>query len=191
MLMLGRFGNIRAKGGVQDTGWRDMGTFVSDGSLPVTGGDIHWTNPGNAASDDANFAVCQLAFGQDLSFALKGTNMQGAAVPGGATILGIQGRFNGSQVGSLRIGVVREAHIVKGGTNGATDVSTGESWPLEVTDPHVVLPVGDETNLWGETWTPAEINASGFGWLHWVLDSSLRDTIYNCGHMQIKVFYTT
>lgn len=51
--------------------------------------------------------------------------------------------------------------IVKGGSIGSTDKSTGVNWASS--DPNSYIRYGGSSDLWGETWTVAQINASDFG----------------------------
>lgn len=53
-----------------------------------------------------------------------------------------------------------EIRLLKGGTPSATNHSTGANW-ANTTD--AVFTYGNPTDLWGETWLPADINASNFG----------------------------
>ncbi|MDD5751094.1 MAG: Hint domain-containing protein [Candidatus Peribacteraceae bacterium] len=50
--------------------------------------------------------------------------------------------------------------IMKGGVIGATDKSSPDAWP---TGSFAYVTHGSETELWGETWTADDINASNFG----------------------------
>ena len=89
--------------------------------------------------------------------ALPAANNFNLQVPASAVIDGIEvGIEKRSSVGTVLDGRVR---IVKGGVVGATDRSDGPSWPTADT----AVTYGGSSDLWGETWTAADVNASGFG----------------------------
>jgi hypothetical protein len=80
------------------------------------------------------------------------------AVPTNATILGIKVDVERISEGSCTM-VDNAVRVVKGGTIQSTDRSNGTSWPF--TDTYVSY--GSESDLWGTTFTPSDINSSGFG----------------------------
>src|SRR5439155_6478346 len=80
------------------------------------------------------------------------------SVPSTAVIQGIQVEWeykNGS-TGAIKDKAVR---IVKGGTIGATDKASGSNWPA--TDTFTAY--GGSADLWGNSWTPSDINSTNFG----------------------------
>jgi hypothetical protein len=80
-------------------------------------------------------------------------------VPASATILGITitvRRAAGGPDEAVDAGV----HIVKGGVMGEADRSTATPWnDTEFAN----IDFGGPTDLWGETWTPADVNDADFG----------------------------
>ncbi len=80
-------------------------------------------------------------------------------VPASATILGITvtvRRAAGGPDEAVDAGV----HVMKGGVRGSADRSSPTPW----TGPELVnVDYGGPSDLWGETWTPAEVNAADFG----------------------------
>jgi hypothetical protein len=80
-------------------------------------------------------------------------------VPATATVLGITAtvrRAAGGPDEAVDAGV----HIVKRGVMGSADRSTAVPWnATEFAD----IDFGGPTDLWGETWTPADVNAADFG----------------------------
>ena len=124
-------------------------------------GTATWSNPGNAAAGDSVYATANLGpAGQ--SHYLKATNF-GFAIPGGSTITGIlvivtrkESASNGCKDNRVR--------IVKGGTIGATDRASATEWPtVAAAAEYGGDGLGGSTDLWGETWTVSDINASNFG----------------------------
>lgn len=79
-------------------------------------------------------------------------------VPSDATIVGISATIHHAGGGAEEASdqVVR---IVKGGVIGETGREKPGYWPLEITPE----PYGGPDDLWGETWTPADVNSESFG----------------------------
>jgi hypothetical protein len=117
-----------------------------------------WSNTGNAISDDGSYATVVLD--GDTSNWLRCLNYS-FAIPAGATILGIELRVERrsnrtSNGGSDDAGV----RLVKGGAIQPTDYETDANYG---TATNVVETYGGPNDLWGNTWTPADINAANFG----------------------------
>ena len=132
------------------TGWQQITGLPPDPS---------WLNPSNIfASDDAR-ATVTLTQGQK-SAALGGHSF-GFAIPSGATIRGIELRVERSE-GSLGANTIRDQAVVMlkaGSPVGDNKADTALDWPTV----DAVKVYGSPTDLWGTTWTPNEVNASGFG----------------------------
>jgi hypothetical protein len=149
-------------------------------------GTVAWTNPGNAFSDNGTYASRSLD-GQTSNY-LRCLNY-GFTIPGGATIVGIvvnvERKSNSTANGGSRDAAMR---LVKTGAIQATDRSSATTYPtMDTVEAH-----GGATDLWGDTWTPADINAANFG-------AALASTkpsgagaahTVTVDHMQIQVFYT-
>jgi hypothetical protein len=139
-------------------GPRHPGAVASDGSF----GTSPWTNPGNAASSNDTYAVT--APGGVPTQYLLASNF-GFAIPSPATIAGIEVTVERqSSAGTI---VDNRARIVKGGVVGATDLATVDVWPITDT----IVTYGSDSELWGETWTPADVNDPGFGFALAVTDN--------------------
>lgn len=125
-------------------------SVVSDGSF----GTSAWTLPGNASASDDAYTVA--APGGLPTQYLKATNF-GFTIPGPAQILGIE-VFVERRSG---LGLVSDerARIVKGGVIGTAERALPGTWPTS----DATATYGNPSDLWGETWTPADINSSGFG----------------------------
>lgn len=158
-----------AKSGTCDVGftgetYTDM-TSVSQGPRNTTNstdivndtsiGTLAWTSPGNAHTDDSIVTTAG-ALGATTNY-LKASNF-GFSIPSGATILGIVVEI---EKDALDIFVNDNAvRIVKGGIVGTTDRSNASAWPNLASE---YITHGSSSDLWGTTWTPADINSSGFG----------------------------
>ena len=116
-----------------------------------------WSNPGNITADDSSYATANMVLGTTTR-RLEATNF-GFAIPTGATIDGIVvtwKRKTSSTSFSPRDSQIR---IIKGGAWGATDRASGTTWPTT----EGTATYGSSSDLWGETWTAADINSSTFG----------------------------
>jgi cysteine-rich repeat protein len=125
------------------------GTVVSDNSLAGAA----WSDPGNAAASDDLYAGSNPP-----TEYLKATNFA-FTVPPTAVILGISASVERTSAG----GTVFDAsvRIVKGGLVTGTDHLNPPSslWP----DTDAIANYGGPADLWGASWTAADINAAGFG----------------------------
>jgi hypothetical protein len=130
-------------------------------SVALTG-LIPWTNPTNAQLSDnkrAISAITLLVASSVNTDYLKAENF-GFSVPTGTTICGIQvsveRRGSGINLGSITDNVVR---LEKGGSQTGSNYAAVTNW----TSNDLKVSYGGPTDLWGTTWTPAEINATNFG----------------------------
>ena len=152
----------------------------------VTGvGTVAWSNPNRITADDTLYATA--ALNNATSQYLQGTNY-GFAIPANATINGIVvtiGRFENT-TGSgndVRDNVVR---LIKGGAvTGDNKADTVTEWPTGTSS---FATYGTNSDLWGTTWTPAEINASDFGVA--LSANSTNSRTASVDYMQIGVTYT-
>lgn len=116
--------------------------------------DVNWGSLGWQFSDDL-YGTVTLADNQLSSEALSGSH--GFTIPGGATITGIEVHIerNGSAdtVSTLSVNLKKSAITPVGTTKTST------AWPAA----DAVVTLGGPSDLWGTTWTDAEINAGQFG----------------------------
>lgn len=123
----------------------------------ATVGTQDWLTPANALASDNAYARVNA---QGTTHYLKVTGF-GFAIPAGAEILGIQVNVerNGSANVSKRDSSLR---LVKGGVisgDDKADTSVALSWPSA----DAVASYGSASDLWGQAWTPADINDASFG----------------------------
>jgi len=137
-----------------------------------------WTTPGNATSSDGMYA--QAAPGGLNTQYLHADNFD-FTIPSPAVVDGIEVDIEKK----CNLGTIKDARvrIVKGGVVGSTDESNPNFWPTTDT----VVTYGGPSDLWGETWTPADINANNFGVVLSATDST--DTAL-VDDIQIKVFFS-
>lgn len=123
----------------------------------LTPGDAPWLSPTNIYTSNDLKSYSNISI-YNISYWLQASTF-GFTIPTGSTITGItvyiERRCN-------RASAIKDAsmHIAKGGLRlTATNKAKATFW--ETID--TVTQYGDSTEMWGTTWTPAEINASGFG----------------------------
>lgn len=153
-------------------------TTADDASI----GNVAWTNPGNAAASDASYATSILLITQTTHL-LKCTNF-GFAIPVRATITGILVEFqqlstvlNGTTDNSVKI-------IKSDGTYGSTDKKSASLWPTV----EAYASYGSSSDMWGESWTPWDINQVGFGVA--ISASATLASTAEIDHVRITVTYT-
>ena len=110
----------------------------------------------------------------------------GFAIPSTATIKGITVEMERSATVAFHTGD-QQARIVKGGVIGATDKALGSNWPAA--DAYATY--GGGADLWGETWTPADINAASFGFAFQGKGTASPATnVAQVDHIRITITYT-
>jgi len=128
---------------------------LSPGTLAtVAPGTTAWTNFGNAGTSDDTYAVA--APGGVPTQYLQATAF-GFTIPSPAVIRGIEVDIERRSTG----GTVFDSsvRIVKGTVISGSEHAAVGMWPMMDT----VQTYGSNTDLWGEAWTAADINAAGFG----------------------------
>jgi len=127
------------------------GTFADDASIGVNA----WSNVNNVAAEDGVRATASVGIGFPTHY-LKATNF-GFAIPTTATINGITMRMVRHSTSGT--GVDNSVKLVQGGSITGDNKATALGWPNGGgSDTY-----GGVADLWGLTWTPADINASNFG----------------------------
>ncbi len=122
---------------------------------------VAWTAPGNAQTSNNVWASVFLDYppAQNSQY-LQATNF-GFAIPAGATIDGIIVEIELHVFSIFNADIYdNSVKIVNGGIVTGTEHAAAGSWSL---GSDVIRTYGSCTDLWGETWTPADINASNFG----------------------------
>lgn len=159
------------------SGPNSPGTLADDSGV----GTIAWSNPSNAASSNNSYATAALAI-SEVSHYLKATNF-GFSIPGGSTINGITVEIEQSQTGAL----IKDhrVRIVKGGSIGSTDKAAAGNWT--VMDGYITY--GGAADLWGETWTDSDINATTFGVAIAAINNGAMATA-QVDHIRITITYT-
>lgn len=155
-------------------------TAENDASI----GDTAWVTPGNVfTSNDARATVGLVS---STSQYLKATNFS-FTIPAGATIDGIKVEVERS-IGAVGAGNIDDnsVKIVKGGTISGNEKATFTSW----TTTDVYATYGGTSDLWGLTWTSADINAANFGVAISVIETAGDNKQARIDHIRITVYYT-
>ena len=170
------------------TGTTTPATNPGTGANVTVTGAADWANPGYITADDTLYASATLTGSILTSGYLEGTHY-GFAIPADAVIDGIVVTIGRHESGTrpdyldVRDSTVR---LLKAGTlTGNNKAATGTEWPTVVATPALY---GTTADLWGTTWTPAEINADNFGVALSVISGVNR--IAYVDYMQISVTYT-
>lgn len=158
------------------------GTFADDSSV----GTLAWADTGNAAANDGSYSkAINPGSSSKTTHYLKATNF-GFSIPSEATIVGIKVEFERKEQSSDHNIQDSSIRLVKGGVISGSDLQTDTEWP--VTEAYAAYG-SSETELWGLTWTPADINSSSFGVAisayiyHWTGQAWI-------DHIRITVYYT-
>jgi hypothetical protein len=116
-----------------------------------------WGSPQNILAADGTSSAISAMIENEVSHYLVAKGF-GVQVPSFATIQGIKVEWlrNSLSPGDLLDNAVR---LVKGGAIQTTDRSSATEWPTGAT----YASYGGPTDLWGTTWTPADVNAAEFG----------------------------
>jgi hypothetical protein len=114
-----------------------------------------WFPTANAMTSDDMYA--QVSPAGSPTECLKATDY-GFNIPDPAEIKGIEVSIerHSSMAGTIKDASVK---IVKGGTITGTEHADPATWPTS----DAVATYGGSADLWGTTWTPTDINSSGFG----------------------------
>lgn len=138
-------------------GANNPNTTVSSTTGP---GSASWTNPNSSKVSDNSRATAVLSSGNTTRY-LKATSF-GFSIPNWATITGIKVEVERSIAGTISTGVKdSEVKIIKGdGTVSANNKADASSWPVVGSEAYITY---NPSDLWGETWSPADINDTDFG----------------------------
>lgn len=143
----------------------------------VAVGTVAWSNPQNARLSDSVYATAVTVASDTQQLQATGFNYQ---IPADQQIDGIVVECDAK---STLGGDTVLCRIIKGGSVSAT--SRSNTW--EVAQAQVSY--GGSTDLWGETWTPADINAANFG-VSVRQESGLTATL-SCDAVRITVYCST
>jgi hypothetical protein len=145
-----------------------------------------WTNPSNAQYSDQIYASNDLPPG-GVSAYLSAQGF-GFSIPAGATITGILLEIE--RRGSSDYSYIYDYHVylLKAGSAAGSDkAKTSVEWP----GAESYATYGSSSDLWGTSWSPSDINDSGFG--AEIKASNHHGSTYcyaYVDHIRITVYYT-
>ncbi len=160
---------------------------VSTGGFVLTGVEsTPWVNPENAdASEDARATA---SLGPNVSsVSLNATNFA-FNIPTDATIDGIEVFVEGLELGGESDEPAFIGKPIKGGVLAAGSQQS----TIQLQGEDVVYTLGGATDLWGDIWTPADINATSFGYALVAIDGPSFEGggLYEVDHISITIHFT-
>lgn len=145
-------------------------------------GEGEWREPGEIrASDDVDAFVLGTPPGQ-YSQHLCATGF-GFSIPVGSTILGRKVRVERSTTHAEKASDY-EVRAIKNGLIGSTERAKVGFWPTS--DEYAEY--GSDSDLWGETWTAADVNAANSGVAIKAL-CGMEEYQVNVDHIEMTVYY--
>tara|TARA_R100001594_G_C4032333_1_gene261550 strand:+ start:463 stop:1014 length:552 start_codon:yes stop_codon:yes gene_type:complete len=158
-------------------------TSAGSGDQDDNSGGEAWSNVGNVTASDDTYATCAL-FPLTSSDFLIGDNF-GFAIPGGATITGIEMAVERKTSVS---GVGGDSHVqlLKAGVQHGDNKSGGHSWPTVEAE----RSWGGASDMWGGTWTPSDINDANFGLRIAATGDEVASCTLSVDHIKCTIYYT-
>jgi len=174
-------GTTRTRWGIVAPTVAPTTSFVTTSTLTSAGAGSgsNWTTPGNITASDDSRAQYNLTAQERLI-----SSAHGFSLPAGSTILGIEVLIEGNGASATAVDRQIDVALTKDGTN-EFGVKTNNTLN-EVTDTTITL--GSSTDLWGTTWTQAEIESTNFGGR--LFDSDTTAANLRIDHVQIRVYHT-
>lgn len=169
-------------------GPRFPGTSVSLANAGTSENAEAWVNVGNVGADDGTQATITAATydSPDISQLIVASNF-GFSIPALATVNGITVEVDRSNA----VGAASDNRIqLAKGTTFADLVGTNKAaaitdWPTAL----AIASYGGAADLWGTTWTPAEVNASSFA-LFLSVQADAANTDVGVDFIRVTVDYT-
>jgi hypothetical protein len=154
-------------------------TATSNATAPYD--DVDWTNPNNMKASDNTYATATI----NNNYTYTGVLTKfGFAIPTDATIKGITVKIEAKAATAARV-QIPYVKLIKAGS--AAGDNKGNTTKLTTGD--VVYTFGDTTTMWGNTFTPAQINASNFGVEFACQETSSNATATSIDGVTITVYY--
>lgn len=148
-------------------------------------GDV-WVTPMNITANDGTIVECYPSSASP-SQDLIATNF-GILIPDGAEVVGIKFEIEGAYLNldGATHGYDIDVYAVKGGTKQTGhDKASATQW----TGTPTLRAYGGAADMWSNTWSEAEVEASGFG-VSFKVDLDADDS-FQVDYIQATVYYTT
>jgi hypothetical protein len=166
----------------------DTGATSAGAGGEVSFGVTAWSNTSNVTASDNTYATCTLNFNAD-SRLIYGSNF-GFAIPSGATINGIVFEIEWKATAGNVSVYLSKAYASKDVTSYFTAYGEATMSPTVPTS-ESYSSAGGSSNLWGTTWTPADINSANFGiGVSLVRALVAGSTTVSVDHIRSTVYYT-
>jgi len=158
-----------------------------------TTGTVSWTNPNNALTNDADYAVSASVAQNTISTPWRGFNPFGSnPLPSSATIDGIEISITGKNGVSGTGFFAYQCTLRKGGTQYTGSSNTGSANFVGTTDQTKTIPsTNGSTFLWGLSGvTGADLNDSTFGVHIQMRNGNTTTQTFSLKYVSITVYYT-
>jgi hypothetical protein len=149
-------------------------------------GSTDWTDPASARTPDTSYAASAMADsggGVGASYYLNLTGF-GFAIPSDATVIGIVVHWSAAENADVTIASTR---LLKAGVAAGTDYGAAAAGSL-TKESGSYYGYGGAADLWGTTWTPAQVNASDFG-VRLAFSTAAAPKTAEVGHAIVTVRY--
>jgi Secretion system C-terminal sorting domain len=161
-----------------------VGTGTVTGNVNY-GSSNNWANPNRSTISDDIYARVQLQAGETSKY--LEVSDYGWVLPPAATILGIEVQIEGHQEDLIADMADASIRLMKAGVPTGTD----HAGPGVYDDKDLVNTYGNSVDLWGTTWTAADIMDPGFGVLYSVTRLSGPSSYYMfVDYVEVTVYYT-
>jgi hypothetical protein len=141
-----------------------------------------WTNSTNVFTSNGSDAHTTIS-GDNVSANLNVTGF-GFSIPANATITGIEVEIERAASNSSSL-EDDDVYLLKAGSPSGDDKRSTSDWStFDSTRSY-----GDSSDLWGTSWTPAQVNASNFGVRLQVLNHNGSNRTAYVDHVQVQVWY--
>ena len=136
----------------------DVGPNTAGSGANIAGPNTNWTNPNDVISSNDVYATAALTggFGPAFSDPLRTAGF-GYAIGGTDTVFGIKVEIE-VKSSAVDVASFTQIQLCKAGTPVG---SSKTSDPISTTESYITF--GSSSDLWGTTWTPAEVNDANFG----------------------------
>lgn len=159
-------------------------TWVVGPRSAGAGAGTSWVNPGFVVSSNGQKATYSVAANSQ-SQNLDATGF-GFSIPATATIVGIYAEIERMASNTTSLDDEDVFLLKAGASTGITDHASTSDYGTS----DAVQGYGSQSDLWGTTWTPAQINASNFGLrLKVDNDNTTSSRTASVDHMRITVYY--
>src|SRR5262249_18361003 len=137
----------------------DVATTALDDAL--NGAPIAWLNPSNARGCDGSTSTAIVhRFGSGLTHRLRVRGYDFSDIPNSSTVVGITLTLTKSRSGSGSAFDSVVTLMDGTGTLAPNNKALPGAWPASSSTAY-----GGPSDTWGRSWTGADVNASGFGWV--------------------------